>query len=138
MSDAPKPTARPRITLREGDAERISALALQNELASPGPAGMLLAEVARARIVPDGRAPADVVGMGSIVEFIDEARGRPRTVQLVYPAEADIAAGRISILTPIGAALIGLAEGQSILWPDRDGQRRALRIVRVDRAAAGA
>jgi regulator of nucleoside diphosphate kinase len=52
-------------------------------------------------------------------------------VQLVYPAEADIEAGRISILTPIGAGLIGLREGQSILWPDREGRERRLTVVRV-------
>jgi regulator of nucleoside diphosphate kinase len=50
---------------------------------------------------------------------------------LVYPAEADIEAGRISILTPVGAGLIGLAEGASILWPDRDGHERRLRIIAV-------
>jgi regulator of nucleoside diphosphate kinase len=57
-------------------------------------------------------------------------------VKLVYPQDADIEAGRISILTPIGAGLIGLAQGDSIVWPDRDGQERILRIVRVEAGEA--
>ncbi|MBL8904295.1 MAG: GreA/GreB family elongation factor, partial [Rhizobiales bacterium] len=52
-------------------------------------------------------------------------------LQLVYPEKADIAAGRISILTPIGTALIGLSIGQTMTWVDRDGQSRQLRIVAV-------
>src|SRR3546814_1242385 len=59
--------------------------------------------------------------MGSSVTFIDEKSRAERTVRLVYPAEADIAAGRMSILTPVGAGLIGLSVGQSINWPDRGG-----------------
>ena len=69
--------------------------------------------------------------MNATVEFVDEASGADRTVELVYPKEADISAGRISILTPIGAGLIGLRAGQSIHWPDRDGKERWLRIISV-------
>ncbi|PZQ56447.1 MAG: transcription elongation factor GreAB, partial [Phenylobacterium zucineum] len=56
------------------------------------------------------------------------------TIRLVYPAEADIAAGKVSVMTHVGAGLLGLAEGQAILWPDRDGRRRPLRIVAVQRS----
>ncbi len=88
-------------------------------------------EIGRARIVPDDRLPADVVGMGSLVRFRDESTGAERTVRLVYPREADIAAGRISILTPIGAGLIGLKQGQSIRWEDRDGHPKVLQVIAV-------
>ncbi|WP_296220348.1 GreA/GreB family elongation factor, partial [uncultured Sphingomonas sp.] len=54
-----------------------------------------------------------------------------RMVELVYPGDADIAQGRVSILTPIGAGLIGMRAGRSISWPDRDGRERLLRIVSV-------
>src|SRR3546814_18742657 len=77
--------------------------------------------------------PEGVVTMLSTVEFVDEGSGTRRPVQMVYPADADISSGKISILTPIGAGLIGLSEGQSILWPDRDGHERCLQIVRVTR-----
>ena len=75
--------------------------------------------------------PADVVRMGSTVEFFDEAHGSQRAVQLVYPGEADIGAGRVSILTPVGAGLIGLSAGAEITWPDREGRKRSLRILKV-------
>ena len=60
-----------------------------------------------------------------------QASGADRTVELVYPRDADISAGRVSILTPVGADVIGLRTGQSILWPDRDGRERKLTIVKV-------
>ena len=52
-------------------------------------------------------------------------------MQLVMPGEANIARGRVSILTPMGAALYGLAAGHSIEWPDLQGEYRPIRIVRV-------
>ena len=60
-----------------------------------------------------------------------QASGADRTVELVYPRDADISAGRVSILTPVGAGVIGLRTGQSILWPGRDGRERKLTIVKV-------
>ena len=136
MPQAKTASARPPLILSETDAERLSALALQNEAAHPVVAGLLLDEIERAQVRADHRVPAEVVGMNSTVEFVDEAHGEPRTVQLVYPHEADIAAGRISIMTPVGAALIGLKAGQSILWPDRVGETRVLRILKVGRLPA--
>ena len=63
----------------------------------------LLGELARARIASGAELPADTVQMGSTLTY--EADGQRRRVTLVYPQEADIAAGRISVLTPIGTAL---------------------------------
>lgn len=124
-------TTRPAIILGAAEAERLSALALASEAAAPLAAELLLGEIERARICPDARVPADVVRVGSCVAFVDEAHGEARTVQLVWPAEADIAQGRVSVMTPVGAGLIGLRPGQSILWPDRGGEQRVLRIVAV-------
>lgn len=135
MTTSPKPTARPPIVVSETDAERLSGLALRNEAANPKVSELLLEELARARVLPDARMAEDVVGMNSRVAFRDEAHGREREVTLVYPQDADIAAGRISIMTPVGAGLIGLRSGQSILWPDRDGEKRVLRVLSVARAA---
>lgn len=123
--------SRPRILLRQSDADRLSDLALRIEAANPTLAGLILGEIERAQVRHDAKVPPGVVGVGSTVEFVDEAHGESRTVELVWPGEADIEAGRISVMTPVGAGLIGLAEGQSILWPDRDGKKRALRVVRV-------
>jgi regulator of nucleoside diphosphate kinase len=134
MPQAKTASARPPLVLSETDAERLSALALQNEAAHPVTAGLLLDEIERAQV--RRHLPDDVVGMNSTVEFLDEAHGEARTVQLVYPDEADIAAARISIMTPVGAGLIGLRAGQSILWPDRGGETRVLRILKVGRLPA--
>jgi regulator of nucleoside diphosphate kinase len=123
-------SARPPIIISETDADRLYLLA---ERAADRTIG-LLEELERARVRPDHHVPADVVGMNSTVDFLDEARGAIRTVRLVYPAQADIEAGKVSVLTPIGAALIGLKEGQSIRWPDREGRSRDLRVLKVWRS----
>jgi regulator of nucleoside diphosphate kinase len=70
--------------------------------------------------------------MGSEAEFRDDATGQVRRVTLVYPQEADLEAGKISVLTPIGAALIGLSAGQSIEWHTLRGERRSLTVLRVN------
>ena len=118
--------------IRETDAERIGNLAIEAEERLPQVAELLLAEINRAKIVQNSKLPADVVAMQSIVKFADEASGVERTLQLVYPQAADIEAGRISILSLVGAGLLGLRPGQSILWPDRAGKQRALRIMEVN------
>lgn len=123
--------SRPPIILTEADAESLSGLAATVEDRLPELAAMLTGEIDRATVVADDALPGDVVRMNSTVEFEDENSGLARTVTLVYPAEADIELGKISILTPIGAGLIGLKTGQSIRWPDRDGNDHVLRIVKV-------
>src|SRR3546814_12514055 len=76
----------------------------------------------------------NVITMNAEVEFVDEASEATRIVQLVYPRQADNAANRISILTPVGAGLIGLREGQSILWQDREGNERRLTNGKASKA----
>ena len=73
-------------------------------------------ELDRAIVVPLERMPADVVTMHSRCIYIDESTGTAREVELVYPEEADPELGKISVLAPIGSALLGLAVGQSIDW----------------------
>ena len=132
MTTHRKAQARPAIQIRETDAERISNLAIEAEDRLPQVAELLLAEINRATIVEDSRLPQNVVALQSTVKFLDEASGIERTLQLVYPQHADIAAGRISILSLVGAGLLGLRPGQSISWPDRAGKQRALRIMEVN------
>lgn len=122
---------RPKIHMIEEEAEKLSDLALNIEDRFPQVSELLIRETSRARLHTAATIPPDVVTMGSFVEFVDESTGSRRTVQLVYPPDADISAGRISILTPVGAGLIGLREGQSILWPVRDGHERRLAIMQV-------
>jgi regulator of nucleoside diphosphate kinase len=124
--------ARPSIVLAESEADRLTTLA-QQVLSSEAATGaaLLLEEIERACVVPDQELPPHVVRMHAVVEFVDEGRDQRRTVVLVYPREADIAAGKVSITSPVGAGLIGLSVGQQILWPDRDGRERPLRILKV-------
>lgn len=130
-----KATRRPPIHMIDTEADKLGDIAIGAQDRVPNVSDMLLEEIGRAHVHTAARIPRDVVTMHAGVEFVDEASGATRTVQLVYPKEADISAGRVSILTPVGAGLIGLREGQSILWPDRDGNRRVLSIVKVTQAA---
>lgn len=125
---------RPQIHMIDSEAEALANLAVGMEDRLPEVSEMLLQEIDRAHVHAPGRIGDDVVTMRSTVEFKDEASGATREVQLVYPKDADIAAGRISIMTPIGAGLIGLRTGQSIKWPDRSGNFRVLTITRVTHA----
>ncbi len=121
----------PPIVVSEIDHERLTSLAAAAEERLPDVASVLQSEMERARVVPAGAVPADVVQMGSTVEFRSDT-GQQRRVTLVFPGDADIAKGRISILTPIGAALIGLSPGQSIAWTTRDGRRHRLTVLSVE------
>lgn len=122
---------RPAIYLTASECNALSELAMKAEHRHPHSSTMLLAELDRAELRGPGELPDQTVVMNSRVDFVDERTGARRTVQLVYPRDADIAAGRVSILTPIGAGLIGMRAGCSIRWPDRDGHDRMLRIMNV-------
>lgn len=125
--------ALPPLLLSAADHTRLTGLASAALARFPEAATRLLAEAERAEIVEDGALPADAIAMYSYVEFHDAAHGTTHQAQLVYPGEANIAAGRISVLTLVGAALIGLSAGQSIAWPTRDGRERRLTVRRVSR-----
>ena len=126
-----KRTRKPTITVSRSDHERLTRLAESLVGRNSAVAGQLFAELDRARIVSDSRISSAVVRMGSVLRFTTES-GEDRTVTLVYPGEADIAEGKVSVLTPIGAALIGLSEGQSIDWTARDGQVHRLTVESVE------
>lgn len=125
---------RPPIIMIAAEADALADIALGVRDRHPHVSRMLLEEIDRAdtRDAADD-VPDDVVTMGSTVEFQDEKSGERHVVELVYPKDADIGAGRLSILTPVGAGLIGLRTGQSISWPDRTGKERLLTIARVKR-----
>ena len=122
---------RPPIHMLDRESDLLGDLALQMEQRHPVVSAMLLAEIERAEIHSQASLPSDAVTIGSQVKFFDLAHERTHHVRIVMPAEADIAAGRISVLAPIGAGLIGLSEGQSIDWPDLEGRERRIRIVSV-------
>lgn len=122
---------RPPITLIDSEADTLADLAQSALARSSMAAELLLEEIDRASTTARDEIPADTVTMHSHVEFVDEATGETHLVELVYPHEADMDRNRLSVLTPVGAGLIGLQCGASIDWPNRLGTIRRLRIVRV-------
>lgn len=120
----------PAITLGEADHAKLNALAMAGLERMPDLADRLLEELERAKVVADTKVPESVVRMGSSITYVTND-GREQTVTLVYPADADIESGRVSVMTPIGTALIGLKAGQSITWRDRADKRHKLTVVSV-------
>ena len=122
----------PQIHISEQDYDRIAGMALRIRHNEPGLSRLILEEIDRAEVCPAEDLPGNVVTLGSEVEFIDDSNGTKRRVQLVLPAEADIEQDRISILTPVGAGLIGMSVGREISWPCPDGRARMLKILEVN------
>jgi regulator of nucleoside diphosphate kinase len=91
----------------------------------------LESELVQAKVVAPEEIPADVVTMNSKVRFVDEGSADERVVTLVYPRDSDPAEGKISVLAPVGAALLGLSVGQRIEWPVPGGRVKRLRIAEV-------
>jgi len=114
----------PSIIVTAQDLERLQQLLGDTDSAH---AERLDIELARADVVPAEAVPTDVVTMNSEVVFEDLTSGERRCVRLVYPAEVDSTRGFISVLAPMGSALLGLRCGQEITWPTP----RGLRTVRV-------
>jgi regulator of nucleoside diphosphate kinase len=117
----------PEIIVTTQDFERLQRLVAQT---SSSAAERLDAELARARLVAQTEVPADVVTMNSDVMYEDTASGERRTVRLVYPKDAEAARGWVSVLAPVGSALLGLRQGQTIDWRLPRGTRQ-LRVLAV-------
>jgi regulator of nucleoside diphosphate kinase len=122
---------KPRIVLSAEDYERLSALAHAARNRMPDLAAELAEEVGRAHVLAKGRHPEQIVCMNSEVEFRDDTTGKIQTVTLVYPDEADISQRKVSVLTPVGTALIGLRTGHSITWETPGGELRQLTVFAV-------
>jgi regulator of nucleoside diphosphate kinase len=122
--------AKPKLVIGDVDHRNLISLAVAMEKRMPEVSEALLEELDRAKVVPQQNVPAHAIRMGSTVRFQTSGAGE-RQVTLVLPGEADIDAGRISVMTPIGAALIGLSTGQSIRWRARDGREQELTVLAV-------
>ena len=125
----------PTIIVSATEQDRLLELALALRTRMPKVAEVLLTEMDRATVVEADAMPADVIRMGSTLIYRDD-EGTEREVTLVYPDQADIKLGRVSIATPIGAALIGLSQGQSIRWLAPNGKDHRLTILKVMNAQA--
>ena len=120
-----------RIHVSRTELERLRDLVDQHAAGRDAEAAeRLAAELDRAVVVDE--LPAGVVEPGSRVTWQDQRTRVVREAVLVYPADADPAAGRISVLAPIGAALLGLAAGDTMTWPLPDGREARIRILSVE------
>ena len=129
----------PSLIVSSRDLARLEAL-LDSPVLSRHPAALaLIDELNRAEVLPPERIPAGVVTMHSQVECEDTASGESHLLTLVYPNEADVERGRVSVLAPVGSALLGLSVGQSIDWEAPGGRSLRLKVkaVRYQPEAAG-
>ncbi|TPM19179.1 nucleoside diphosphate kinase regulator [Mesorhizobium sp. B2-3-5] len=125
-----------RILISNTDHDRLTGLARALLDRAPETAEELLSEMDRAVVTDAAAMPAGVVRMGSTVTVRGEG-GNTQRIVLVYPGEADIAENRISVLTPMGTALIGVSIGQAVCWNGRGGRKLSVTVEAVDIPAGG-
>lgn len=121
----------PSITLTRNVYDRLSALSAAVADHQPDVAEYLERELDRACVVADDALPAATVTVGSRVSFLNCETNERHSSTLVWPSEEDSTRHRLSVMTPVGAALVGLNAGQSIAWQSRTGAWRYLRVEEV-------
>ncbi|MCR6702584.1 MAG: nucleoside diphosphate kinase regulator [Dokdonella sp.] len=126
MASTPAP-----ITVSSLDLERIEHLLDLPAHRDAAGAQALRGELARAAIVDPPQMPADVVTMNSTARVVDEESGDVRELTLVYPRDADGSPGKVSVLAPVGAAMLGMRIGQTIDWPLPAGRWLRLRVTDI-------
>lgn len=117
----------PEILLTDLDSERLDRVISSHSGAC---VDYLDEETARAQVVPQKSIPPDVVTMNSEVTYEDCYSGVQRTIRIVYPGAADSDLGRVSVLSPVGCALLGMRVGQITTWHTPRG-RSEVRVVAV-------
>jgi regulator of nucleoside diphosphate kinase len=123
-----------KLLITESDARHLRTMLQRPELFSERDrvqCEALEQEIERAKVVPSDQIPSNVVTMHSRVRIVDMRTGEQLVYQIVYPHEANYAAKRISILAPIGMALLGYSAGTEVDWTVPSGNRR-LRIEAVE------
>lgn len=122
---------RPEITVSTADLDRLEGLLGDMRAGAPEIAEGLRSELDRANIVEPEEMPPGVVTMNSRVRFADEESGKEFERTLCYPEEATGGEDKVSILAPLGSALLGLSVGQRIDWPVPGGRTARIRILDV-------
>ena len=120
----------PAITITRLDLQRLERLLDSLEDFGPG-ADALEKELARAQVVGHDEVPSGVVTMNSRVHCREESSGKDYHLTLVYPQDAG-GEGKVSILAPVGSALLGLSVGQHIDWPVPSGKQLKLTLLAVE------
>lgn len=122
----------PSIIVSSLDLERLNNLLDSDKYAGFPGVDALRGELDRAKVVEPGEVPPDVVTMNSVVHCRDEASGASYELVLVYPHAAG-KAGAVSVLAPVGSALLGLSVGQSIAWQVPGGRTLQVKVLEVVR-----
>ncbi|OEC47497.1 nucleoside diphosphate kinase regulator [Pseudomonas sp. 1D4] len=123
-------TTQPSIIITRLDLQRLERLLDELEEFGPG-AEALERELARAQVVGHDEVPPGVVTMNSRVHCRDDASGKDYHLTLVYPQDAG-GEGKVSVLAPVGSALLGLSVGQGIDWPVPGGKTLKLTLLAVE------
>lgn len=122
---------KPTITINELDAERLDALLAQPAFANTDVAAALNAELDRADIVPPAQIPAHVVTMNSRVRFRDLHTSEEHVRTLVYPASLQDSNEQLSVMAPLGAALLGMHVGKQITWRLPNGEEARIEVLEL-------
>ena len=131
METLVNPNQPPGLIMSARDARRLEALLARPDVADTATAALLEAEIARADVREPADIPPDVVTMNSTVAMLDESTGVERQMRLVYPNAAGLDDASVSVLAPVGAALLGLRVGDAIDWPMPGGRVSRLRVTGV-------
>ncbi len=121
----------PPITVSSRDLDRLERLLESPAVAALPAAAALGRELERANVVEPADLPPDVVTMNSQVTCVDEVSGETHRLTLVYPPDADVDKHKVSVLAPVGTALLGLSVGQSIDWNAPGGRSLRLRVTAI-------
>ena len=130
MNATASPTE-PSLIMSVRDVRRLEALLAHGGATATGSMDRLEREIGRADVREPSAIPGSVVTMNSVVCCRDDASGETRELRLVYPRDADASKGHVSVLAPVGAALLGLSVGQSIDWPLPGGRLTRLTVSAI-------
>ena len=122
--------AKPNIIISEQDLHRLETM-LEHQATLTPTMQHLEDELARAEVVSPQDVPQNVVTMNAKVLVKIGAATEVSEITLVYPHDFKGEKGQVNVIAPIGAAILGLAEGQEIEWPQPDGQLMKVKIEKV-------
>ena len=122
--------SKPNIIISEQDLHRLETM-LEHQTVLTPTMKHLEDELARAEVVEPQNVPTDVVSMNAKVLITIAPATESTEITLVYPHDFKGEKGQVNIIAPIGAAILGLSEGQDIEWPQHDGHMMKVKIEKV-------